>query len=62
MNKVSKIKKYLCKHGILGDCEQCWAEGFRKRRLNNPDYREAIERLRAQEALEITPQSEIDRS
>lgn len=45
----TNLDKYRCKHGILGACNHCWAEGFRERRLNNPRYREQVELLRQEE-------------
>lgn len=39
------LDKYRCKHGVLGYCELCWAEGFRQRRL----YYRQVEELRKQE-------------
>jgi hypothetical protein len=41
--------KIDCAHGVIGYCERCWAEGFRQRRLNNPDYRRQVEALREKE-------------
>lgn len=47
----NELIKYLCKHGVLGFCEYCWAEDFRFRRLNDPNYHKQVEELRIKERI-----------
>jgi hypothetical protein len=42
---MNNLDNYKCRHGIIGACDYCWAEGFRERRLNNTVYRKQVEAL-----------------